>query len=131
MKTSDAERRPRPSPKPPDVTTAAYQKEARYRPVIETAYVGWWEGESFRAVLGVLRDVSAGGAAVVLEDAPPGVETVWLCVAGPGRVTWTPARVAGRENGVLRLCFTERFPDELFDLLVWGFDAGMRPVELR
>lgn len=115
---------PTPLPDPAAVTFPDRRRAPRFKPVIENAFLGWWEGDSFCAEQGALRNVSEGGAAIELEHLPPNVETVWLCVAGPGRVTWAPARLSGHEGRVARLAFTEPFPDELFELLVWGFDTA-------
>lgn len=101
-------------------------------PVTVSVYIGWWENDSFRAELGLLRNVSTSGAAVDIEADLSAVETVWLCIVGPGRVTWAPARLAGYEGRLARLHFPEPFPYELFELLVWGFpnhDPDLPPSE--
>ena len=94
------------------------RREPRYVPGVAEAYIGWWEGETFRAELGKLRNLSVGGAAIELEADPGDTDAVWLCVVGPGRVTWMPARLVGREGRVGRIQFAEPFPDDLFELLV-------------
>ncbi|MDR3637747.1 MAG: hypothetical protein P4L84_28330 [Isosphaeraceae bacterium] len=132
MKTSELEPDlPQPAKKPGETAIEDRRHGFRYQPVVEKAYLGWWEAESFRAELGVLRNISAGGAAVELESRLAHVDTVWFCVAGPGRVTWTPARLAGQEGRVLRLSFTEPFPNDLFELLVWGFDTSQSALLLE
>lgn len=94
------------------------RREPRYVPGVAETYVGWWEGGSFRAELGTLRNFSVGGAAIDLEADPGETEAVWLCVVGPGRVIWTPARLLGREGRVVRIRFAEPFPFDLFELLI-------------
>lgn len=96
------------------------RKEPRYVPVMESAYLGWWDGDTMRAELGVLWNISAGGAAVdVAADLDVG-QTVWLCVLDLGPARWFAARLVGREGRVARLQFAEPFPYELLDTVVWG-----------
>lgn len=122
-------------PAAPDSAPLAREErrtEPRYVPVTVSVYIGWWENESFRAELGLLRNVSTTGAAVDIDADLSAVDTVWLCIVGPGRVTWAPARLAGHEGRLARLQFPEPFPYELFELLVWGFpaqDTGPPPSE--
>lgn len=102
----------------PPFPLADHRREPRYVPGVADAYVGWWEGESFRAELGTLRNFSVRGAAIELEADLGDTEGVWLCVVGPGRVIWMPARLVGRAARVLRIQFAEPFADDLFELLV-------------
>ena len=99
------------------------RQEPRYAPVMERAYLGWWEGESFRTELGRLANISAGGAALEVRSDPGVGEVVWLCVIGPNRLGWVPARLLGRNGRIRRMVFAERFPYELFTSVVWGFPA--------
>lgn len=66
----------------------------------------------------MLRNFSVGGAAIEVGVELGGAETVWLCIVGPGRVNWTPARVMGREVSVVRVQFAQQLPYDLFELLV-------------
>lgn len=99
------------------------RQEPRYVPVMECAYLGWWEGESFRTEVGRLTNISAGGAALDVGDDPGIGETVWLCVVGPSRTGWVAARLLGRHGRISRMVFAERFPYALFKSVVWGFPA--------
>ncbi|MDR3638868.1 MAG: hypothetical protein P4L84_33990 [Isosphaeraceae bacterium] len=92
-------------------------------PVLERAYLGWWEGESFRTELGKLANISSGGAALEVAAETGAVESVWLCVIGPQRMDWVAARLLGRQGTVARMVFAEQFPYELFKSVVWGFPA--------
>ena len=105
--------------------------EPRYVPVMESAYLGWWEGETLRAELGVLWNISAGGAALDVDVALEAGETVWLCVIDLVPVRWVAARVLGRDGRVVRLQFAERFPFELLDRVVWGSSARDAWTDLR
>lgn len=93
------------------------RRHPRYAPFNPRVYVGWWRGEAFITERGVLKNFSEGGAAVALKADPGPAESVWLCIVGPGRVNWTPARVVGREVSVVRMQFAEPLPYELFALL--------------
>ena len=46
------------------------RREPRYVPGETSVHLGWWEGEQFRAEPGVLRNFSAGGAAVEIAAEP-------------------------------------------------------------
>jgi hypothetical protein len=91
--------------------------EPRYRSSAGTTFLGWWEGETFRAEPGALRDFSAGGAAVEIAAELPSTEEVWLCIAGPGRVHWAAARLVGRGTRV-RIQFAAPLPGDLFAMLL-------------
>ena len=119
-----------PALEPDDVTSDAYssaradrRSEPRYVPVMETAYLGWWEGETLRAELGVLWIISAGGAALDVDVQLEAGETVWVCVIDLVPVRWFAARLLGRDGRVLRLQFAEPFPFELLERVVWGTSA--------
>ena len=105
------------------------RQEPRYVPTLERAYLGWWEGESFRTALGRLANISAGGAALDVRDDPGVGETVWLCVVGPNRMGWVAARLLGRHGTIIRMVFAERFPYELFKSVVWGLPADEAPPD--
>lgn len=103
------------------------RQEPRYVPVLERAYLGWWEGETFRTELGRLANISAGGAALDVYHDPGVGQTVWLCVVGPNRMGWVAARLLGRHGTISRMVFAERFPYELFKSVVWGLPAEETP----
>lgn len=105
------------------------RQETRYVPVMERAYLGWWEGESFRTELGRLANISAGGAALDVRDDPGVGEAVWLCVIGPNRMGWVAARLLGRHGTICRMAFAERFPYELFKSVVWGLPVDEAPPD--
>ena len=108
--------------------TAERRREPRYVPMMERAYLGWWEHDAFRTELGRLANISAGGAALEAGAGPGLGEAVWLCVIGPNRTGWVAARLLGRHGAVQRLVFAERFPYELFKSIVWGFPCD-QPLE--
>jgi hypothetical protein len=100
------------------MTAVERRAEPRYRSTTGKTFLGWWEAETFRAELGTLRDVSAGGAAVEITAGLPSTDEVWLCITGPGRVHWAAARVVGRGTQVAHLAFAEPLSHELFALLI-------------
>ncbi|MDR3638837.1 MAG: PilZ domain-containing protein [Isosphaeraceae bacterium] len=104
------------------------RKEPRYVPVMESAYLGWWEGETLRAELGVLWNISAGGAAMDVAVEVETGDTVWLCIVDLTPVRWVAARVVGREERMVRMQFAEPFACERLERVVWGLpeeEAGV------
>ena len=96
------------------------RRDPRYRPLTASVYIGWWEGEAFRTELTVIRDISVRGAAVNVRALPDCVATVWVCLVGPGRVTWVPTRRVAIEDQVARLEFAEPCGDDMIAPLIWG-----------
>lgn len=96
------------------------RREPRYTPGNTGAYLGWWEGEAFRAELGTLCNFSEGGAAIAVDVDVREREndTVWLCITGHGQVDWVPAQLLDQDGRVARLRFHERLPYALFELLI-------------
>lgn len=101
-------------------TAVERRRNPRYRPLAASAYIGWWEGDAFRTELVVIQNISLGGVAVGIQTLPGGVSTVWICLVGPGRVTWVPARLLAVEGRVARLQFAEPCGDDLIAPLIWG-----------
>ena len=95
------------------------RREARYVPLKDRAYLGWWEGEDFRTETGSLRNISSGGAAIRVANSTVPAQEIWLCVVGPSRLTWVGGGVKGHEEGIVRIAFHEAFPYELFKEVVW------------
>jgi hypothetical protein len=104
------------------------RSEPRYAPVMDRAFLGWWERDAFRTAVGRLANISSGGAALELAAEPATDDGVWLCVVGPHRSAWVAARVLGRRGPVFRMVFAERFPYELFKSVVWGLPAEETPA---
>lgn len=101
-------------------TTVERRRNPRYRPLSANAYIGWWEGDTFRTELSVIHDISINGAAVGFELLPGTAATIWLCLVGPGRVTWVPAKLVAVDDQVARLEFAEPCGDDLLAPLIWG-----------
>lgn len=83
-------------------------------PARSHAYLGWWDGDTFRAEPGWLEGLSGADAALEIEADPGPGNAVWLCVVSPGHTAWVPARLVERSGRQVRLAFTERFPLETF-----------------
>lgn len=116
----------------PTYTPDDRRQDPRYVPVMESAYLGWWEGKTLRAELGVLWNISAGGAALDVDVALEAGETVWICVIDLVPVRWFPARLLGCEGRVVRIQFAETFPYELLQRVVWGGTAdGSSTASIR
>ncbi|MDR3636461.1 MAG: PilZ domain-containing protein [Isosphaeraceae bacterium] len=102
------------------------RKEPRYEPVMDYAYLGWWEGATFRTEQAQIVNISAGGAALATAGKPNAGETVWLSVVGPAHHDWVAARLLEHRNGHARLVFADGYPYDLFKSVVWGL-PGEQP----
>jgi hypothetical protein len=59
--------------------TTADRRAAPRHPVAEdSVWVGWWRGDDFDATTGRVRNVSRGGAEIVLDRKPPKTQSVWI-----------------------------------------------------
>ena len=50
----------------------------RHQAASREVWVGWWSGDEFGGVLGRARDISRGGAKIILGVKPPKKASVWL-----------------------------------------------------
>jgi hypothetical protein len=60
-----------------------------------TVWVGWWSGDDFGAVPGRARDISRGGARVVVFRRPPKGQPVWLYKEVDDTLAFVRGEVAG------------------------------------
>lgn len=102
----------------------------RYPVSIDSAWLGWWEGQVFRSSPAKIIDISLRGVRLHVKKIPAKVETTWF---GPPGVTpqsqeeWLEARVVGIRKRFLgprevRLTFRKPFPYETFKTVVYGPD---------
>ncbi len=101
------------------------RKEARYIPVKRSAYLGWWEGETFRSASAWVESLSRSGAVLLLEGLPQGDRPVWLCLIGSQPSDWHPAVVVDRNPSagaghVVRIELKESLAYDLFKTIGWG-----------
>jgi hypothetical protein len=112
------------------------RKETRYEPIEGRAFLGWWDAATYRTVAVRVRNLSPSGAALLVEDNPPGPDPVWLCPIAPARPDWFAADVLGvegdEESGwVVRVAFARSFPYETFRALIMDSPAGQRSSACR
>ena len=95
------------------------RRASRYEAKQTDAYLGWWQETGFRTREAALRNVSHGGALVVVDGRPPEGSDLWLCGAGKPPSDWAAVEVVeavGPREGRARLHlrFAENCPYELF-----------------
>lgn len=66
---------------------AERRREPRHPAVEYRAWVGWWrDAHDFVIVAARLENISRGGALLVLADAPPVLDSIWICLGSPDPV---------------------------------------------
>lgn len=106
-------------------TEANRRQHERYPTAEDQAWLGWWEGRTYRRSPATLIDISQGGAKIIAEIAPPRRSTVWICLDGPRRTEWVEAEVIEvirlRDNTAeVRMAFREICPYTFFEVAVYG-----------
>lgn len=101
------------------------RKESRYIPYCRRAYLGWWAGDEYRTLTARIENLSRSGAALLVDEFPESVSEVWLCLIGPVRADWYPARMvgiapSGGVGRVVRIALDESLSYEVFKSIVWG-----------
>lgn len=102
---------------------------SRYEAVKGAVYLGWWEEPEFRTCAARLKNLSHGGALVLVGLAPPEGADLWLCRGGSAPGDWaavTVVEAVGPRERVwqLRLAFSEACPFTLFESAVLGHEPG-------
>jgi|GEM_PF-1496506 len=102
--------------------------EAHWREV----WVGWWSGDQFNAVRGRVRDLSRGGAKVVLGVRPPRKQPVWVYKEVDETLAFVRGEVAGampapNSQYAVRFRFTVPCPTVLFQAVVCEQPGERRP----
>ncbi len=54
------------------------RRDARHEGVEREVWVGWWTGDDFGAISGVLLNISRSGAQIVVGCRPPAKTSVWI-----------------------------------------------------
>lgn len=68
-----------------------HRASRRYAAYGTSVQLGWWEGSEFRVALGLLKDISRGGAAVLAEASPPAGEPLFIRLNGSRLTEWLEA----------------------------------------
>jgi hypothetical protein len=101
---------------------------SRYAAIKTPVYLGWWEEPEFRTCPAELKNLSHGGALVLVATQPPEAASLWLCLAKTPPSEWvevTVVTVATPQEDLheLRLKFSESCPYEMFNTAVLGISA--------
>src|SRR3954454_3259712 len=91
------------------------RRAPRYPAAVDLAQVGWWEDQQFRTAPARLKDISSGGAALLVDGQDVSSSSLWMCLVGEKPTGWISANLAGAhtsEDGVqlVRLSFAESCP---------------------
>jgi hypothetical protein len=101
------------------------RQHVRYAAAEDQAWLGWWEGRTYRKSPATLMDISHGGSKAIAEIPPPRRSTIWICLDGPRRTEWIEAEVLEvvrrRDNTAeVRMKFREICPYSFFEAAVFG-----------
>ncbi len=94
--------------------------------------LGWWDGPEFRSIPAAMKDVSIGGAAVIVGKRPPKEVPIWFHLDRPAAPDWAEATVravgADRKGlSFVRLEFVDPCPYKVFTETVSGIELAGRP----
>ena len=103
-------------------------------------FLGWWRGEEFQTVTAVLKDVSLGGASILLDGPAPEDALVWLSQYQVPPTQWVEATVVevhgqpasgwfSRKSTMIRIRFFENCSYDFFKVAIE--DAPAPPERLR
>ena len=108
------------------------RNNGRFVPMEDRAWLGWWDGPTFRAVEAVLLNISKGGVLVQAETPPPRRSVVWICLEGPRRTEWVEGKTleVGKERiasstSEIRIMFDDICPYAFFEVAVFGWQAAL------
>jgi hypothetical protein len=104
----------------------------RFAPAGDQAWLGWWEGQTYRKSPATLIDISEGGVKLIAANAPPRRSTSWICLEGVHRTEWVEAEVLEvlrRPDGSaqVRMVFRELCPYSFFEVAVYGIPTNATP----
>lgn len=105
------------------------RRALRYPAAMDQAEVGWCEDKQFRTAAARLKDISSGGAALILDGQEVASTSLWMRLGGENPTQWISANLAGAqtsEDGVqlVRLAFAEPCPYDVFKTAVWGTSSA-------
>ncbi len=92
-------------------------------------WVGWWSGDDFGAIRGIVRDIGRGGAKVVLGVRPPRKACVWLYKDVDDSLACVRGEVAGMTPApgarfAVRFRFVNPCPTQLLQAVICGSSDG-------
>jgi hypothetical protein len=101
----------------------------RYTAVKYLVFLGWWRGDEFHTVTAVLKDVSLGGASILLDGPAPEDALVWLSLYQVPPTQWVEATVVevhkvpsprwfSRKSTMIRIRFFENCSYDFFKVAI-------------
>jgi hypothetical protein len=126
---SSSRRSKTPSISAPPAGTRERRTVCRYTVVLDKAWLGWWEGQTFQSTPAKIIDISLRGALLIVESFPPKGRSVWFC---PPVVTtreqWIEVKLVDMKKRLfgpreVRIAARKVFRYEIFKTVVFGPDA--------
>jgi hypothetical protein len=69
------------------------RQSCRYQGSENRIFLGWWEGPEFRTTTAVMKDVSVGGALILVDTPTPQDKLVWISLYKVPPTEWIEASV--------------------------------------
>jgi hypothetical protein len=112
------------------------REAARHEAAGRKVWVGWWSGSDFGAVQGHARDISRGGAKLVVAIRPPRRQPVWLYKEVEDTMVCVRAEVVGHTPApgslfAVRFRFCVPCPTALLEAVVCEPRPARRRVQPR
>jgi hypothetical protein len=116
------------------VSSSDLRQTCRYPVAANRANLGWWKDETWIEVEVRFVDICSGGALILTQSLPPGLEVKFRLVE-PQETAWSPTRIAWlREDAAglvwVGLEFEETCSYELFKALAYGAGVNERPAHV-
>jgi hypothetical protein len=118
----------------PPPGTRERRSVCRYSVVQDSAWIGWWEGQTYQTTAAKIIDISLRGALLHVDTLPPKEHAVWFCPPGiTANDEWIEVKTINLRKRLfgareMRVAFRKVFPYEIFKAVVYGPDA-IRTVE--
>jgi hypothetical protein len=118
----------------PPAGTGERRSVCRYSVVQDSAWIGWWEGQTYQTTAAKIIDISLRGALLHVDTLPPKDQAIWFCPPGiTATDEWIEVKTINLRKKLfgareVRVAFRKIFPYEVFKAVVYGPDA-IRTVE--
>ena len=75
------------------------RRTCRYSGVRNRVFLGWWDGPEFQTTTAFLKDLSLGGASILIDAPAPTDNLVWISLYKIPPTEWVEASVIEVEKG--------------------------------